>query len=68
MRRLTLYVRVVLDTNILINALITKRTPPDNLYQAWLNGEIEVVMTAVQIAEIRDVTYKTSIEAIYTHR
>ena len=60
--------RVVLDTNILINALITKRTPPDNLYQAWLNGEIEVVMTAAQIAEIRDVTYKTSIEAIYTHR
>ena len=60
--------RVVLDTNILINALITKGTPPDNLYQAWLNGEIEVVMTAAQIAEIRDVTYKTSIEAIYTHR
>ena len=55
MRRLTLYVRVVLDTNILINALITKGTPPDNLYQAWLNGEIEVVMTAAQIAEIRDV-------------
>ena len=60
--------RVVLDTNILISAPITKRTPPDNLYQAWLNGEIEVVMTAAQIAEIRDVTYKTSIEAIYTHR
>ncbi len=60
--------RVVLDTNILISALITKGTPPDNLYQAWLNGEIEVVMTAAQIAEIRDVTYKTSIEAIYTHR
>ena len=55
MRRLTLYVRVVLDTNILINTLITKGTPPDNLYQAWLNGEIEVVMTAAQIAEIRDV-------------
>ena len=57
MRRLTLYVRVVLDTNILISAPITKRTlqPPDNLYQAWLNGEIEVVMTVAQIAEIRDV-------------
>ena len=68
MRRLTLYVRVVLDTNILINALITKGTPPDNQYQAWLNGEIEVVMTAAQIAEIRDVLGKTSIEAIYTHR
>ena len=47
--------RVILDTHILISALITKGTPPDNLYQAWLNGEIEVVMTAAQIAEIRDV-------------
>ena len=47
--------RAVLDTNILISALITKGTPPDNLYQAWLNGEIEVVMTTTQIAEIRDV-------------
>ena len=28
--------RVVLDTNILIGALITKGTPPDKLYRAWL--------------------------------
>ena len=62
MRRLTLYVRVVLDTNILINALITKGTPPDNLYQAWLNGEIEVVMTAAHIAEIRDVLARSRLK------
>ena len=30
--------RVVLDTNILIGALITKGTPPDRLHQAWLRG------------------------------
>ena len=47
--------RVVLDTNILISALITKGTPLDNLYQAWLNGKTEVEMTAAQIAEFRDV-------------
>ena len=47
--------RVVLDTNILIGALITKGTPPDRLYQAWLRGEIELVTSAVQIAEIADV-------------
>ena len=40
-------VRVVLDTNVLIGALITKGTPPDALYQAWLRGEIELV-TAVR--------------------
>ena len=31
--------RVVLDTNILIGALITKGTPPDSLYQAWLQAK-----------------------------
>jgi len=34
-------VRIVLDTNILIAALITKGTPPDQLYQAWLRGAFE---------------------------
>ena len=47
--------RVVLDTNILVSALITKGTPPDGLYQAWLRGEIELVTSAVQIAELDDV-------------
>ena len=47
--------RVVLDTNILIGALITKGTPPDRLYQAWLRGEIELVTSTAQIAELADV-------------
>ena len=47
--------RVVLDTNILVSALITKGTPPDQLYQAWLRGEIELVTSAAQIDEVMDV-------------
>ncbi len=47
--------RVVLDTNILIGALITKGTPPDSLYRAWLRGEIELVTSAAQMAELADV-------------
>ena len=42
--------RVVLDTNILIAALITRGTPPDGLYRAWLRGEIELVTSAAQLA------------------
>ena len=53
--RWTPRVRVVLDTNILIGALITKGTPPDRLYQAWLRGEIELVTSTTQIAEMADV-------------
>lgn len=47
--------RVILDTNILIGALITKGTPPDKLYRAWLRGELELVTSAAQLAELTDV-------------
>jgi len=47
--------RIVLDTNILIAALITKDTPPDRLYQAWLKGEFELVTSAAQMAEVATV-------------
>ena len=48
-------VRVVLDTNILVGALITRGTPPDRLCQAWLRGEIELVISAVQVRELATV-------------
>lgn len=44
--------RIVLDTNVFIGALITKGTPPDALYQAWLRGEIELVTSTAQLAEV----------------
>ncbi len=47
--------RIVLDTNILISALITKDTPPDRLYRAWLRNDVELVTSEAQIAEVRDV-------------
>ena len=47
--------RVVLDTNVLVSALITKGTPPDQLYQAWLRNDIELVTSAAQIDEVSEV-------------
>lgn len=47
--------RVVLDTNILIGALITKGTPSDRLYQTWLRGEFELVTSTAQLTELADV-------------
>ena len=47
--------RVVLDTNILVSALITKGTPPVKLYQAWLRNQIELETHDVQIDEVSDV-------------
>ena len=56
--------QVVLDTNILIGALITKDTPPDRLYQAWLRGEIELVTSTAQIAEITDVLARPRVQQL----
>ena len=47
--------RVVLDTNILVGVLITKGTPPDHLFQAWLHSEIELATSIAQLAELTDV-------------
>ena len=49
--------RIVLDTNtnILVSALITKGTPPDQLYQSWLRSEVELVTSSAQIDEVTDV-------------
>ena len=53
--------RVVLDTKILVSALITKGTPPDDLYQAWLRDEIEIVTSVAQLEEVIDVLARAKI-------
>lgn len=47
--------RVVLDTNIFVSALITKGTPPDLLYRAWLRDEVELVTSVAQLEEVATV-------------
>ena len=47
--------RIVLDTNILISALITKGTPPDQLYQACLRNDIQLITSRAQIDELIEV-------------
>ena len=48
--------RVVLDTGILITALITKDTPPDLIYQAWRKKKFELITSEWQLAELRRVS------------
>ncbi|MCH2192063.1 MAG: putative toxin-antitoxin system toxin component, PIN family [Gammaproteobacteria bacterium] len=44
--------KIVLDTNILVSALITKGTPPDLLYQAWSVGDFGLVPSDRQFDEL----------------
>lgn len=48
--------RVVLDTGVLIAALITKDTPPDRIYRAWRDQRFELVTSEWQLDEFRRVT------------
>jgi hypothetical protein len=48
--------RVVLDTGILIAALITTDTPPSLIYQAWRKKRFELVTSEWQLDEFRRVS------------
>lgn len=48
--------RLVLDTNILISALIVPRGPADALYQAWRAGRFRLLTSEEQLEEFRRVT------------
>jgi len=48
--------RIVLDTGILIAALITKDTPPDLIYQAWRKKKFELITSEWQLSEFRRVS------------
>jgi putative PIN family toxin of toxin-antitoxin system len=48
--------RVVLDTGILIAALITTDTPPALIYQAWRKKRFELVTSEWQLNEFRRVS------------
>jgi len=45
-------VRAVLDVNVLISALLSKRGAPGRLVAAWLDGVFEVVVSEALLAEL----------------
>lgn len=55
--------RVVLDTNILLSALMVRGTPPDWLYEEWRHGRFQLVSTEKQIDELRQVVRRPFFQA-----
>lgn len=45
--------RVVLDTNVLLSALISPHGAPDAIYRAWRAAKFEVVTSLTQFDELR---------------
>ncbi len=48
--------KVVLDTNVLISALISPHNPPDLILRSWLAGDFELLTSEDQLEEIRRVS------------
>ncbi|MEZ5450711.1 MAG: putative toxin-antitoxin system toxin component, PIN family [Thiolinea sp.] len=48
--------RLVLDTNILLSALMVRGTPPDYLYNAWRQGRFELATAEQQLEELNRVS------------
>jgi len=45
--------RVILDSNVLLSALISPYSPPHTIYTAWRKGRFELVTCREQIEEIQ---------------
>jgi hypothetical protein len=48
--------RIVVDTNILVSALISRSGPTDRLYAAWQEHRFELITSTDQLEEFRRVT------------
>jgi putative PIN family toxin of toxin-antitoxin system len=56
--------RVILDTNVLLGALISPHGPPDMIYRAWRASRFELVTSADQLDELRRVSRYPKLKAI----
>lgn len=56
--------RVILDTNVLLGALISPHAPPDTIYRAWRTTRFELVTSAAQLNELRRVSRYPKLKAI----
>ncbi|MDR1350530.1 MAG: putative toxin-antitoxin system toxin component, PIN family [Zoogloeaceae bacterium] len=56
--------RVILDTNVLLGALISQRGPSDMIYRAWRTARFDLVTSAAQLDELRRVSRYPKLRSI----
>ena len=56
--------RVVLDTNVLLSALISPHGSPDVIYRAWRAARFEIVTSTTQLDELRRASRYPKFKAI----
>ena len=56
--------RVVLDTNVLLSALISPHGAPDTIYRAWRAAKFAVVTSLTQLDELRRASRYPKFQAV----
>ena len=56
--------RVILDTNVLLGALISPHGPPEAIYRAWRAAKFELVTSTAQLDELRHVSRYPKLKTI----
>lgn len=56
--------RVVLDTNVLLSALISPHGAPDAIYRAWRASKFDLVTSHIQLDELRRASRYPKLQAI----
>ena len=56
--------RVILDSNVLLGALISPHGPPDVIYRAWRAARFELVTSLAQLDELRRASRYPQLKAI----
>ena len=56
--------KVVIDTNVLLAAVIKPFNPPQQIYEAWKDGRFELYISEAQLEEIRRVSRYEKMRAI----
>ncbi len=55
--------RVVLDTNILISAMLVQSGPPGTIFRTWIEGGFTLLICQAQLDEMRETLRKPAIAA-----
>lgn len=59
--------RVVLDTNIIVSGLMSVTSPPAQILDAVLVGQVVAVMSKATLAELEHVLSRPAIQRYFTH-
>lgn len=57
--------RVVVDTNVLLSALIRRDSLPAAVVAAWIDGRFTLLTHPLQLEELRDVTRRPQLRGLF---